>query len=448
MTNTTIAMSDKDLERKSILDRLMNWEITQMRAAITLNLSTRQVRRLQKKYKKYWTEWLVHKLRWHASNNKKVDDPRIIDIVNNPNFHDCKPIFVTKKINDYYGIEASKETIRSIMIEQWVWHTKSRKNVKYRSLRPRRDSYWELIQFDWSYHLRFEDRNDEWCLLLAVDDATGQIMWAEFRENESYKNVSEFRRNYVKTHGIPKEIYLDKFSTYKVNNKKATYEKDLKTHFNRAMNCLWCKLIFANSPQAKGRVERCNWTLQDWLIKEMRLLKISTPEAGNKYLRDTFIPRFNKTYWVPAANNHDLHKPLKAEKKENLKRIFAKKNERSLWRDYIIQYTRRYFQIEEPQKKEYVIYPKKKLTVEETTAWELRILSWEKLVCYYELDKITVERNRAIYRHDKHRAQKKIDKARLEQRKQESNKKSKQRQNQYKAQKLIEVAKQRKNTKS
>ena len=96
-------------------------------------------------------------------------------MVRNPDFHDCKPVFVTKKLKDYYSIEISKETVRHIMIQEGIWKEKSRKHVQYRKLRPRKDSYGEMVQFDGSYHLWFENRNDEWCLLLAQDDATGEI---------------------------------------------------------------------------------------------------------------------------------------------------------------------------------------------------------------------------------------------------------------------------------
>jgi len=444
MNKTTIAMSDRELERIPILERLKNGEITQNYAWGLLWLWRKQVGRILKKYKEKWVEWLVHWLRWEDSNNKKVDDPRIIDIIRNPDFHDCKPIFVTKKIKDYYGIKASKETIRHMMVEQWIWHIKERNIQKYRALRPRRDSYWEMLQFDGSYHLWFEDRNDEWCLLVAQDDATWNINWAKFVENESYENVVNFWIEYMERHGIPKEIYLDKFSTYKVNHKKATYEKELKTQFDTAMKQLWCHLIFANSPQAKWRVEKCNYTLQDWLVKEMRLLKISTPEDGNKYLQETFIQWFNTTYSVPAKTNYDLHKPLNNEQKNNFERIFARKYERSLWRDYILQYKNQYFQVEEPKNKEYVVYPKKKLLFEETIAGEIRIFSWKCLVNYHKLDKDIVERNRAKYRFNKHQAQRKIEKARFEERKKEKHKTSKQKQQQYKAQKLFEIIKQKK----
>jgi hypothetical protein len=305
--------------------------------------------------------------------------------------------------------------------------------------RPRKDFFWEMQQFDGSYHHRFENRGGEDCLLLAIDDATWRITHAKFCDNEGYECVVDFWEEYFEIHGVPRSIYLDKFSTYKVNHAKAVNTKELRTHFDRSMRKLWSNLISAHSPEAKWRVEKCNGTLQDRLVRELRLAKISTVPEANIFIRDIFIQKYNKQFEVDPPKSWDLHIQLTQEQELDLDRIFAREQLRSLGNDYIIQYKNRFYQVE--QSKEYTVYPRKQLLVAETKDGRLHIHAWktaeEKLVICEEIDHISVKRNRAMYRNQRQ----KIERERLRQarlrRKEEKHKISKEKQQHRKSQSIM-----------
>jgi len=446
MTKNSIPMSSEAFyklhKRVEILDQVIEWRISEIQAGIELWIKERQIRNLLKQYKQFWEEWLIHGLIWRKSNHHISDQQKstIIDIIKQEDYKDCKPIFITEKLEDIYNVMVSKETVRTVMIAEKIWEKKTKKSHKHRSRRPRKDFFGEMSQFDGSYHLRFEDRGEEYCLLLDIDDATWKIRHAKLCNNEWYECVVDFWIEDILINGVPRSIYLDKFSTYKVNHGKAVNTKEVRTHFDNSMRKLWCHLISANSPEAKWRVEKCNDTLQDRLVWELRLAKISTVDAANKFIRDVFIPKFNEQFWKPANKEGDVNIQLTQDQKNNLDRIFAREELRSLSNDYIIQYKKRCFQIE--SSKEYTVYPKKRLLVANTIDGKLHIHAWksieEKLVVFKEIPYNEVERNRAIYRSKK----RKIEKERIvqlaNQRRIEKHKISKQRQIHHKAQKLID----------
>lgn len=427
---------ERDIVRITILEQIINKQITRDKWALLIGLSYRQISRLLNKYKQKWPQWIIHKLIWKKWNrNTKIDENIILDIIKNPKFEWFKPTLLSEKLLELYQINISKEGLRQIMINNNLRTPKTNKTIKYRWCRPRKQFYWEIIQFDWSYHKRFEDRNDEYfCLLLAVDDATWKIMLAIFTDNESYINISFFRTQYILKYWIPYSIYLDKFSTYKVNYPKATLDKNLKTDFDKCMKNLGCKLIFAHSPQAKWRVEKYNWILQDRLVKEMRLRNISTIEQANIYLND-FIEAYNEKFAVDPQRKENLHRPIWDEIIDNIDWIFARKNIRSLWNDYIIQYKSRFYQIKET--KNACIYPKKRLSILENNNWAIRILIDNIDLQYKELDQNVVKLQRAKYRSQKKNIEKEKIKISIEKRKENNFQNSKKRQYKRKASDLI-----------
>jgi hypothetical protein len=265
-------------------------------------------------------------------------------------------------------------------------------------------------------------------------------MHAKLVDNEWYINVVIFWQERICKHWVPKHIYLDKFSTYKVNHSKAIPTKDVRTNFDRSMHKLGCSLISANSPQAKWRVERYNRTLQDRLIKEFRLAKITNINDANRYITNEFIPKFNNKFGVKAGKEGDVHIKVSKEQLENLDWVFAKEELRSLWNDYIIQFKNNFYQTE--PSKEYTIYPKKQLLVVQNVKGEIRIHAWrtteEKLVKYRLLDYSTVKHNRAKYYGEKHKIEKEKVRQQIIQRKEERYQLSKQKQIHYRVQKLIE----------
>lgn len=430
---SNLLISEKTKERSRILGCVSTKEMNEKEAWELLWLSERQIRRLLREYEKHGEEGLVHKLIWMPSNKNPINKNQIENIVKESRFIGFRPTLMSEKLLQLYGIKVSKETARKIMTKVWVWWPKEKKIVVYRIRRPRRACYGELVQFDWSYHKRFEDRAEECCLLVAIDDATWELVGLMFCENEWYENVAKFWMKYIKKHGVPKSIYLDAFATYKVNHPKATHEKDLVTTFERAMNMLSCQLIVAKSPQAKWRVEKCNETLQDRLVKEMRLLWISTIEKANEFVDKVFIKEFNKKFAVIPQKQENLHTKIWDD--INLMWVFARKSLRSLGQDFIIQYKSRYFQIKEW---EYKIYPKQRLEVRENIKGKLRILVWEKDIKFKEILHSTVKKNRINHWYQAHKTKKEWEEKRWEELKERRLTASKQRQYHYKAKKLIQ----------
>lgn len=293
-------MTTEERLRLTVIEELTDGKINVPTAAMKLSLSVRQVKRLKKKFRQYGYDSLIHGLRGRIGfrkTNIKVEN-MIVQIIKEK-YHDFGPLMAWEKLTAIHNIAIGRETVRQIMVRNGIWKSNKRKRGQYFSWRDRRAAYGELEQFDGSYHDWFEGRNPllpETCLLAAIDDATGRLTKAVIGENESVTAVFAFWKEYVEEIGIPIELYVDKFSTYKINHPKATDNKEFMTQFKRAMRSLETNLIFANSPQGKGRVERLFGTLQDRLVKEMRLANINTIQAANVFLKETFIPWFNNRY--------------------------------------------------------------------------------------------------------------------------------------------------------
>jgi len=339
--------------RLIVIEELVGNIINGTTAANRLNLSIRQVKRLKKKFKEKGHDGLIHGSRGRTGV-RKTDvslENNIVGIIKDK-YYDFGPLMAWEKIKHIHQINIGRETIRTIMIRHNIWKSKKRRRSQYFSWRDRRSSYGELQQFDGSYHNWFEGRNPllpETCLLASIDDATGKITQATMWTNESVAAVFSFWMEYTQTKGIPKEIYLDKFSTYKINHPNAVDNAELMTQFNRAMGSLGTNLIFANTPQAKGRVERLFETLQNRLVKEMRLSNINTIEEVNIFLKDIFIPWYNGRYAVIPKSNNDCHRRLDISTAMKLKSIFAKHYLRGINNDFTIRYRSNYYQLKEIQ---------------------------------------------------------------------------------------------------
>jgi len=320
-------------------------------AKVMLGLSGRQVKRLRKKVREEGTEGVIHKGRDKIGNRKMPEETRTkMEKLLTGTYSDFGPTFASEKLEDNHGIIISKETVRSIMVQIGLRKVKSRKkNGEYRAWRPRKDHYGEMLQFDGSYHFWFEGRSGEQCLLASIDDATGQITKAIFAKNEGVIEVSKFWKEYTEELGKPVSIYLDKFSTYKVNHVNAVDNHELLTQFQKMTDRVGIELITAHSPQAKGRIERLFETLQDRLVKEMRLLGISTVEEANVYLRDIFLPAFNEKFGVVPTSEGDVHRQLSDTERENLPSLFSIQHTRVVSNDYCIQFENQWFQLEREQ---------------------------------------------------------------------------------------------------
>jgi len=361
--------------------------ITNLIASKKLNLSIRQIQRLKKRFKEQGLNGLIHSARG-KSGLRRINinlENNIVRIIKE-NYHDFGPLMVWEKIKSIHQINVGKETIRQIMIRNNIWKSKRRKRTRYFSWRERRSNYGELIQFDGSYYNWFESRNKnipEACLLASIDDATGKITHAVFDYNEGVEAVFSCWWEYIKVNGIPVSIYLDKFSTYKINHKEATDNKNLMTQFGRVVKELGIELIYAHSPQAKGRIERLFQTLQDRLVKEMRLSNINTIEEANVFLKTIFIPWYNKKYSVMPKSDINCHRKLDPSTTQRLISIFAKHYTRSINNDFTIRYNTKYYQLKSMQPT--TVFKKDRVLIEERLNKTIKIRYKKHYLKFFEL---------------------------------------------------------------
>ena len=370
MTQKLICMTEKELSRHDIIKYLIDGRINGTDASKQIGVSIRHVKRLKFIVNKYGAKGLIHKSRGRVGNRKL--DPEIIKKAEKhlkEKYHFCGPTFASEKLSKIHGVKLGKETVRGIMTNLGLWKPKSRKQSKgWRVWRARKDNFGEMEQFDGSYHVWFGD--EESCLLLSVDDAAGKITHAKFDINESAKAVFKFWLGYFDENGLPSSIYLDKFSTYKINHKNAADNKDMITQFQRAMNQAGVKPITAHSAEAKGRVERTFQTLQDRLVKELRLEGITTIEEANKFLKE-YIPKFNAQFAVVPKRKENLHKKINEQMKENLTQIFSIQNQRKVNNDYTIRFENNFFQLDREQTT--TVYKKDTVIVEEHLSGDIKL---------------------------------------------------------------------------
>lgn len=351
MTQETITMSSRSLTRYEVFTHLIEGCINGTEAGKQLSLSTRQIRRLKRGVQQNGVHALVHGNRGKPSNRRldsKVEK-QALNLIKQ-HYADFAPTLATEKLREQHNIVLSIETVRKRMIAENLWKPKKRKQSKqYHSWRPRKEHYGEMEQFDGSYHRWFEDRAGESCLLASIDDATGKITKAVFADNEGVDNVFRFWRAYAEERGKPVSIYLDKFSTYKINHPSAVDNHDLLTQFQRAAKELDIRLISAHSPQAKGRIERLFATLQDRLVKELRLQGINDALNANKFLTEMFIPWFNERFAVTPTKRGDVHRTLNEQEREDLDAIFSVQSTRQVGNDFTIRFKNQWLQLEESQ---------------------------------------------------------------------------------------------------
>lgn len=346
-----IRMSKKELNQIEIFEKLKRREIRQKRAASILGLSVRQVKRKLRRYRLQGPDSLIHKARGKNSNNqitqKKLD--QAIKIVKN-HYWDFGPTLAHEKLIKEHKCQLSLSTLRKEMIRTGLWQPKTRRKPHVHQLRERRACYGELVQLDGSPHAWFEDRGKKCNLNVSIDDATGRSL-SLFSQTETTQDYFRLVEKYIYKLGLPRAFYVDRHSIFKVNNPSSTiYTKPSKfnqdheglTQFARAMRELDIELIFASTPQAKGRVERVNKTYQNRLVKEMRLQGLSNIKQANKYL-PIFEKEFNQQFSVQPKSGVDMHRKLN--KNIDLSDILCLKNNRILSKNLTCQYNNSIFQI-------------------------------------------------------------------------------------------------------
>lgn len=361
-----VAMSRRELDRAQIVGKVVEGRLTQANAAQALKLSVRQVKRLCAKFREEGPTGLRHGLRGRASNHQL--DPRVLETalnaLNDPLWDGFGPTFARDKLKELCGVTLGVETLRRLMSQVDLWQPWGRR-LKHRGWRERRACTGMLVQLDGSTHDWFEGRGPVCVLIIYIDDATSRILHGEFVKVEDTMTLLHTTRAYLKVHGRPTAFYVDHDSIY-VNN--APGDEQPMTQFTRAMDELGIEVITANSPQAKGRVERGFHTHQDRLVKELRLRGISAIEAANRYLWGDYIPKHNARYGVVPRSTIDAHKPLIAG--VDLLDVLSVKLTRVVRNDYTVQYRGRWLQLA----KGAGVRPKAEITVQTRLDGEMRLL--------------------------------------------------------------------------
>ncbi len=315
--------------------------MTAVHAAELLHVTSRTIRRKKILLEERGSTTLIHGLTGKRSNARiHEDEEALVSSILKEKYPDFGPTFAAEKLRELHGISRSSNTIQRIMEDMGLWNSRKQKGSPvHRQWRMRRSIFGELVQFDGSYEWWLEDRFPlKLCLLAAIDDATGKILFARFEYNEGVFPVMRFWRSYIEQYGVPQSIYLDRFSTYSMNNADAKENPDTATQFERAAKDLGIELIHALSPQAKGRVERLFGTLQDRLVKELRLAGINTPEEANIFLAKTYISLFNCRFGKEAAKAGNLHRALGEKDCAALPLILCRREQRVLQNDFTISY--------------------------------------------------------------------------------------------------------------
>jgi transposase len=338
-----LTMSAKEVNRLEVIQRVEGKRLRQKAAAELLGVSERQVKRLLRSYRRQGAQGLVSQRRGRPSNHQLAEATirKVLDLLKSK-YKGFGPTLACEKLVEVEGLKISDESVRQMMLAEGLWKAKKVRKLEVHQMRERRASQGELVQMDGTNHDWFEGRGERCTLLVMIDDATGQLGALLFVEAESFFGYCELLRQYLAAHGRPAGLYTDKHGIFRVNIPNAGSGDNL-TQFGRAMQSLEIPILCANTPQAKGRVERANKTLQDRLVKEMRLCGIKDMQQGNAYLPE-FMADFNQRFAVPARSSLDAHRPLQVH--QDLEQILAWQEPRLLTKNLTLQFKKIVYQIQ------------------------------------------------------------------------------------------------------
>ena len=339
MREGTLSMEEAD--RAVVMGQVAEKRLRQREAAERLGVSVRQVKRLLARYRERGPGGLVSGHRGKASNNALGAGVRreAMELVRE-RYPDFGPTFACEKLVEVHGHRVSVETVRKWMVAEGVWRAKARRGVRVHQSRARRECVGDLVQIDGSPHDWFEGRGPACTLIVYVDDATTRLVATGFFAEETTEAYMETTRAHLATHGRPVAYYSDRYSVFRVNGKG---KEDELTQFSRALRTLDIEAIHAHSAQAKGRVERANQTLQDRLVKEMRLRGVDGMKAGNAYLPE-FMADFNRRFAVTPRNPEDAHRAVAHDAAE-LDLILCEHHARKLTKNLTIRFECREYQV-------------------------------------------------------------------------------------------------------
>jgi len=351
----TYNMSVKEINQVAVFEQLARRDMKQKHASQMFGLCLRQIQRKLQAYRQEGPVSLAHKSRGRPSNHRLPDSltAKAIRLVKDK-YTDFGPTLASEKLAELHRLNIHPDTLRKAMIKAGVWQTRQQRK-KYWQRRERKACLGEMVQFDGSHHAWFEDRAPQCCLLAFIDDATNNV-FGQFAKSESTLTAMRLTKEYLQRYGRPLAIYADRGKVTKVNQNNP--DDEFTTQYRRAMEAeLKVKIIFALSPQAKGRVERLFKTFQDRVIKEMRLRNISSIAQGNEFLTQ-YLPVYNQRFSVPPKEKANLHRGIAGYKLDN---ILCVKQTRKLKNDYTIAYNNQWFQLSRQQSAH--IYPGDTITV-------------------------------------------------------------------------------------
>jgi len=383
MGEDSITMTRRELERYQVIQRSLRRDITQAKAGELLELSERHIRRLVKRVRLKGIRGLVHGNRGRPSPRKMSQEQveRIASIIGE-GYSDFTPLHAAEKLWERHKVRVSREKVRLIMMAKGLWRRRRRRKADH-VWRERKPHAGEMVQMDGSHHAWLEGRGPKLVLMGFVDDATNRF-FGRFYDHEGVYPAMDCLRHYIEHYGLPQSIYLDKHSTYKTTRQPATDEllrdEQAQTQFERALGEAGIKVIHANSPQAKGRIERAFGTLQDRLVKEMRLAGVRSCAEANRFL-DGYLPTHNRRFMKEPLRPQDLHRPLP--KSLNLDDIFCLKGIRTVNNGYIIKWRNRTFVLTQPS----LSLRRQKVAVRERFDGRLSIRFKEKDLEYKEVER-------------------------------------------------------------
>jgi transposase len=336
-----VLMSKRELNRIDVLARLDGGRLTTSAAADLMRLTRRQTHRLLKRYRDGGAPAIANRRRGRPSNNRLPDVVRdhAVALVRE-HYADFGPTLAAEKLAERHDLRVSRETLRGWMRQAGIWLPRAERK-RIQQPRHRREHLGELIQIDGSDHRWFEDRAPPCTLLVFIDDATSRLMELRFVPSESTFAYFDALKSYLQHHGKPVAFYSDKHSIFRVSKADAA-SGDGMTQFGRALSELNIEILCANTSQAKGRVERAHHTLQDRLVKELRLAGISTMEAANAFLPG-FVQTYNARFAKPPASKRDLHRPIAGT--NDLDGILCWREQRSVSRQLVVNYNRMKFML-------------------------------------------------------------------------------------------------------
>jgi transposase len=369
----TFSMSGKERRRLEVLSRVRRGEASLRKGAELMGVSYRQAKRLWSRYQANGDAGLVHRLRGRASNRQvdEVAKERALSLYREK-YSDYGPTLAAECLAQEDKLSLPVSSLRRWLSAAGLWQRRRKRKV-HRRRRPRREQLGELVQMDGSHHDWFEGRRDWAVLMVMIDDATGRVT-ARFFENESWHSAASLFCTYTRERGLPRALYVDRHSIYRADREPTPDEiftgKEPQTQFGRALEQLGVELILANSPQAKGRVERMNGTLQDRLVKALRRAGISDLVEANAFLESTFLPEFNERFSVKPTKRGDLHRVVGTSCDLDL--VLSIQEERVVQNDYTVRWQNGFLQLDRESSAQ--VQPGGSVTVCQQLDGRLRVL--------------------------------------------------------------------------